>query len=468
MNSVLIINSGMIPACVGHCQLKSAFLSEGLQRHKSASDGGVLVIIPSAGLNLDNLSRCINSVLQIARPYPVRVVVVLCPISQKAMDRVRNLCDGRVYVSPLSGPFNYCRSINHGLTFLDPSDEQALFLNDDVTFFEGDVIHELRNTLDQMGWACVGPYIQYNPDVRDDTWPFEKSSAIIIRQNGPVRTNTPVSGCCAMWSRAWLDMIGPLDEEFGVGWGMDEADLCLRAIRLGGQYGRNDSVSVKHTMHATFGHEYTKYSGQAHMRSLKYFKDKYGDDVEEWGRSHHWLPLPGIHIIVTSASLNVGIQSIRERLARPMFGAHWSLSLCTHEVLSTGMVVKSVSLNSRDSIIMRPPLLLHCEPHDSRDCIRCETGDSLPSYSHYPAICIVPSGCCDRISNIPSAVAHVRDAGSAGALLGCDGTITDIQCGDLRDSLNQACGIARSHRSLLRIPSVSEGHFEYDDQKAEC
>jgi GT2 family glycosyltransferase len=455
MNSVLLINSGTIPVCLNHCQLKSAFLSEGSQRRKSVSDGGVLVIIPSAGLNLDNLSRCINSVLKTAQPYPLRVVVVLCPANPKVMDRVRNLCDGRVYISPLSGPFNYCRSINHGLTFLDPSDEQVLFLNDDVTFFEGDVINELRNTLDQMGWACVGPYIQYNPDVHDDTWPSEKSNAIIIRQSGPIRTNTPVSGCCAMWSRAWLDMIGPLDEEFGVGWGMDEADLCLRAIRLGGQYGRNDSVSIKHTMHATFGHEYTKYSGQAHMRSLKYFKEKYGDDVEEWGRSHHWLPLPKIHVIVTSASLSSlsgGIQSVRERLARSMFGAHWSLSLCTHEMLSTDVIVKSVSLNSRDNIVMRPSSLLRCEPHDCRACTGCETAGSVTSYLQYPVVCLAPSECCDRIPNIPAAIAHVRDAGFAGALLRCDGSITDIQCGDLRDSLNRVCSMARSHHRLLRIP----------------
>lgn len=252
----------------------------------------VLIIIPTAGSDLRRLEACITSVEVAADSTAFHIVLVLCPASREKERELQEHFGSRATVCALDGPFNYCRSINHGVTRARPQDAYVLFLNDDVTFVDSGAIRVLVATLAKTRWACVGPYILFNPDVHDDTWPTEKSNARIERQLAEVRTNAPVSGCCALWDRRWLERIGPLDEEFGIGWGMDEADLCLRAVRAGARYGRQDAVAIKHVMHASFGSQYTQYTGAPHMRSLRYFHQKYGNDVDEWGRSHHWDPLP--------------------------------------------------------------------------------------------------------------------------------------------------------------------------------
>lgn len=292
----------------------------------SAQDeGNILVIIPTAGNDLKRLKRCLDSLNLAAEKEKIHIVIVISPITKQKEKNVKKLCGNYAEIVSLKGTFNYCHSINEGLSRKHLQDKCVLFLNDDVTFTKRGDLSLLKKTLREQRWACIGPYINYNPFQHDSTWPKEKSSLGIPRAPGAIRTNLPVSGSCILWDIEWLNRIGKLDEEFGVGWGMDEADLCIRAVRLGARYGHQDVVAINHIMHATFESKYTKYTGPAHMRSLNYFKKKYGKEVEEWGRSHHWWPLSGIQVIISACEDPKQFKRCLDNVERDLRGFRWIL-----------------------------------------------------------------------------------------------------------------------------------------------
>jgi GT2 family glycosyltransferase len=275
----------------------------------------VLVIIPTAGNDLDRLRRCLDSVRHAAGPIKLHPVVVLSPSSVKKVRALKTACRGRASVLPLPGAFNYCRSVNEGLAQRRPEDTCALLINDDVTLTGKDDLATLVHTLRQQHWACTGPYVA--------DWHNRHSA--VPRQHGPVRTNEPVNGCCVLWDLQWLDRIGGLDEEFGRGWGLDEADACLRALRRGAQFGREDRVMVFHRGHGTFGADYTALEGPAHERNVRLFARKFGPDVGPWGQTHHWWPLPGVQVSIAAHNAARWLKRCLASVEQAMDGYRWSL-----------------------------------------------------------------------------------------------------------------------------------------------
>ncbi len=277
--------------------------------------GGVLAIIPTAGRDAQRLARCLHSLERAANGLDLQVVVVLCPATPATLRTTRKVARQRAEVIALPGPFNYCRSMNAGLLQRRAVDTCALFLNDDVTFTTPGDLVRLKQTLRAERWACVGPHIR--------GWHAQHSE--VPRSVGAIRTNEPVVGACALWDLRWLDRVGQLDEEFGVGWGMDEADLGLRVVRQGGRFGRQDAVEIEHLQHATFGREYTDYAGPAHARNLAYFTSKYGRSVASWGESHHWVPLPGVQVSISAHNAGRWFERCLESVERALAGFRWVL-----------------------------------------------------------------------------------------------------------------------------------------------
>jgi len=300
---------------------------EPLKKKKLEKEGKLFVIIPTAGDNLDMIKSCLKSVRYAYPRNNLHIILVLSPSTKRKIEELKGLLGENEEVIFLRGKFNYCRSINQGLSHKDKEDKYALFLNDDVTFTrKGDILRMIKS-LREEEWSCIGPFINYNPNRNDPTWPKEKSSAGRPRAKGAIRTNSPLSGSCFLWDIWWLDRIGRLDEGFGKGWGMDEADLCLRALRAGAKYGHEDSVAIDHIMHATFGEKYVRYTGKAHMKSLEYFKKKYGSEVEEWGKSDHWWPLPGIQVIIKIRRIKRDFESKMKNIEKDLNGFSWILVL---------------------------------------------------------------------------------------------------------------------------------------------
>ena len=387
--------------------------------------GRILVIIPTAGNNIEMVKRCLGSLRLASKREKIRIIIILSPSTTEKKKRFRRLFGKSAEIISLSGCFNYCRSINKGLSMRNKKDKYVLFLNDDVTFTNEGDIHKLKTTLVKEGWACVGPFINYNPNRHDPTWPKEKSSlGFIPKSSGAIRTNLPVSGSCSLWDLELLGRIGKLDEKFGEGWGMDEADLCLRAIRLGARYGRQDSVAINHIMHATFGEEFTRYAGPAHMKSLNYFKEKYGENIEEWGKSHHWFPLPGIQVIVFPSKNIRKFKKFLEKIENELRGFRWILLLvintsdCKSYKISKGYCEKT----NADRYIIKK---FEKEGLSKKEIVDKIVIKRLPLKERYPSIFIVDAEKGFSKNCLSELLWQIRDGGYIAGKIGSKETIAE-------------------------------------------
>ncbi|MEX0920497.1 MAG: glycosyltransferase [Candidatus Pacearchaeota archaeon] len=385
----------------------------------------ILVIIPTAGENIKMLKNCLKSLKLASQDEKIDIVIILSPSTRKKEKGLKSILGKEAKIISLRGPFNYCRSINKGLGFGDKKYGYALFLNDDVIFTKKRDLQRLKETLINEGWACIGPFINYNPDRYDPTWPKEKSSlGFIQKTSGAVRTNLPVSGSCSLWDLKWLNKIGKLDEEFGKGWGMDEADLCIRALRLGARYGRQDSVSINHIMHATFGKEFTRYSGVPHMRSRNYFKKKYGNEVEEWGKSPHWFPLPGLQVIIFPFKNKKKFKNCLNKIEKDLRGFRWILLIADDDKNElTQKIIKNHSKKtSADRLIMEK---IDNEKLSKNEILKRMVIRKNPLDKQYPAIYVVDPNKNVSDSCVRELLYKVRDGRFIAGKIGKERTIPE-------------------------------------------
>ncbi len=392
----------------------------------STDKGNILVIIPTAGNDIEMLRKCLDSLKFAASGKGIHVVIVLSPTALKKKEKLEKLFGKDAEIISLRGSFNYCRSINTGLSFRNKKDRYALFLNDDVTFTKKGDLHELKKTLRKQRWACVGPFINYNPNRYDPTWPKEKSSlGVVPRTSGAIRTNLPLSGSCSLWDLEWLDKIGKLDEEFGRGWGMDEADLCIRVLRLGARYGRQDTVTINHIMHATLGEKFTRYTGPVHMRSLNYFKKKYGKEIEEWGKSYHWFPLPGIQVIMFPCKNQRKFRDCLNKIERDLEGFRWILLVGdnTNKEIIYNTAKKHCQKNSSaDKCIIRK---FDNKKLYSKDIFKKIVIIKSPIGEQYPVIYLVDANKKIPGSYVKELLWQIRDKGILAGKIGKEKTISE-------------------------------------------
>lgn len=289
---------------------------------RSAPDrGGIRVVIPTAGTNIPRLKRCIDSVFLAADGEWVYPVVVVCPAEAGRVGAVRRAVGDSAEVMGLPGQFNYCRSINHGVGFSadgfgfrNGEVGYVLFLNDDVEFTRRGDLVMLKNTLMREDWACVGPWM-------DD---FHGRQLGKVRSSFSFPTTEPVHGACMLWTAEWLERVGPLDEKFGEGWGLDEADMCIRARNRGGRYGLDHRVTIEHERHGTFGQEYTHWAGRAAHISKRAWESKYGA-IHAWGNGKAWHPLPGVQVSLAFRNNADTLDRCVQSIIKACDGFRWCL-----------------------------------------------------------------------------------------------------------------------------------------------
>gem|GEM_PF-3404789 len=244
---------------------------------------GVFAIIPTNARDLLQLEQCLETLFRASSGIRLRTVVVVCPCEGIDENTVRGALHHGEELLFLTAPFSFGRSNNAALRLLR-NEECILFLNDDC-FFRGDTdIRLLSETLFIGGYACVGPWIEH----LNYAYELPPSSCT----NGIVHITQPLVGACVLWNTAWQKCIGLFDESFD-GYGQEEADISLRALRLGGRWVRDDRVTVDHVHHASFG----DIKGmELNIRNIRRWKEKY-PGINGWGKGPPWeenlLPLPG-------------------------------------------------------------------------------------------------------------------------------------------------------------------------------
>jgi GT2 family glycosyltransferase len=89
-------------------------------------------------------------------------------------------------------------------------------------------------------------------------------------------TNGLLAFFCAIIRREALDDVGPLSEEYGLGYGEDD-DYCIRMRQAGWKLGIANDAWVDHDHHATYkvtiGEEGMEREGQ---QGLALLREKYG------------------------------------------------------------------------------------------------------------------------------------------------------------------------------------------------
>lgn len=235
----------------------------------------VLAVIPTSGRNIRMLRQCLQSLHRAASDTILRVAIVVCPDDEKAAASIRSVIKKGETLLRLPPPFSFAHSNNAGLSLLK-NEEFVLFLNDDCFFRGSGDLKRLINTLRLQEFAYVGPWIHHRHHVAE--LPPER------RTNGIVRSARPLIGACLLWDRSWLDRTGRFDETFD-GYGMEEADLSLRVLRIGGRWGRDDRIRVDHLHHATFGS--TVKDTEPHQRNLRCWAEKH-PGIHSWGEGKPW------------------------------------------------------------------------------------------------------------------------------------------------------------------------------------
>jgi GT2 family glycosyltransferase len=272
---------------------------------------GILAIIPTAGHDATRLTRCLQSIREARGEELLRVVLVLCPTSAAVLRAIGPVAaQFEAELITLEGPFSYPRSLNAGLARRRADEHFTLLMNDDAAFTSPAGLERLVQTLRDNRWCAVGPWI--------DGWHNLDAG----RTSGCLRTNQPILGACVLWDSRWLERIGPFDERFGLGYGVDESDHHLRALRLGALWGREDRVECYHERAGSFGCDHH----EAHCQNLRTFALKYGLDVDVWGRSAHWEPLPGIHVAIAGHNVAPYIERALTSVEAALDGFRWILT----------------------------------------------------------------------------------------------------------------------------------------------
>ncbi|MCU7521612.1 MAG: glycosyltransferase [Ignavibacteria bacterium] len=280
----------------------------------SQQRGSILAIIPTTAKNKERLQRCLAALKNAANGVDLRIMLVVCPNTPEALQTAREV-DTNAAIISLDPPFNFCRSINTAISEMRADEGYALLLNDDCFFTGTQDLKKLLDTLTQNGWACVGPWL----DNRIKTEPDSN------RTYQARRVNSPIPGTCVLWDRYWLKRVGQFDLAFGKGWGLDESDYSMRCLRLGGVWGRDESVLAIHEDHQSFGDHYANINSPAYHISLTAWREKYHMDAT-WGGDPWWNPLPGIHVAIAGNNVAPWIERCLDSVERAMAGYRWILT----------------------------------------------------------------------------------------------------------------------------------------------
>jgi GT2 family glycosyltransferase len=271
--------------------------------------GGILAVIPTAGLNAARLKRCVCMLRAAAGSRPLRVVVVVSPNPGGAGLAETAVAAGDAEVVALEGPFNYPHSVNVGMS-RRRSEGYVLLLNDDAFFTATGAMERLIRTLRDERWGCIGPRL------------VEHASGSY--EGGPVVDGFPIVGACVLWEAGWLDRIGLYDETFGLGYGHDESDQTLRGRRLGMTWGLETRVQVEHENYATFGAEVVATTTEFYQRNLRRWREKWGA-IGNWGGGVEWSFLPGVQVVITGHNVAPWIGRCLESVEAALAGFRWVL-----------------------------------------------------------------------------------------------------------------------------------------------
>ena len=159
----------------------------------------------------------------------------------------------------------FAKGMNAGIRASDAP--YVCILNNDTVITEG-AFQSMLNYMDaDPGLGLIGPRTNRCETEQRSEGPGEP---------GVRYTTGLVAFFCTIIRRELLDQIGPLSEDYGLGYGEDD-DYCIRAQRAGWRLGIANDAWVWHDHHATYrvtiGEEGMEREGQ---QGLALLRERYG------------------------------------------------------------------------------------------------------------------------------------------------------------------------------------------------
>lgn len=186
------------------------------------------IVIPSN--NSARLRKCAASIIDCQPALDLKKIIVVdddaCGGWTKDDPKVRWVAGDH--------PFIYARNVNMGIEAAGTDD--VIIVGDDVRLRTPGGFDRLAETAERKNVSAVSPGI---------IGPVGNQKQV-LRTRGAVRESEfALCFVCVYLPRAWLDKVGPLDEQF-VHYGSEDLDWCWRAQSIGGRFLINDGCVVGH------------------------------------------------------------------------------------------------------------------------------------------------------------------------------------------------------------------------------
>lgn len=140
----------------------------------------------------------------------------------------------------LTHNFGFAVAVNVGLEHSET--EIVCIQNNDTVMPPGGFARLLEHMHAHPEIGLLGP-------LADNVDSAQRATAAV--PDGGLLFTSPISFFCTLLRRSVLERVGPLCEEFGIGFGEDD-DYCIRVRRAGYRVAIARDVFVHHVHHATF------------------------------------------------------------------------------------------------------------------------------------------------------------------------------------------------------------------------
>lgn len=256
----------------------------------------ISIIIPNRD-HFDDLSRCINSILEKSTYDNYEIIVVENnSTDKKIFEYYRQLSENdriRVLKYESSGDFNYSKVNNFGAS--GANGEYLLLLNNDTEVITVNWLEELLMYAQRDDVACVGAKLYY-PDKTIQ-------HAGVVLGLGTHRTAghshymqhrenlgymgrlcytqdvSAVTGACLMVKKSLFDMAGGLSEDFAVS--LNDVDFCLKLREKGYLNVFTPFAELYHYESASRGSDMQGENAERYNKESEHFREKWKQVLEK-------------------------------------------------------------------------------------------------------------------------------------------------------------------------------------------
>ncbi|WP_394128941.1 glycosyltransferase [Shewanella maritima] len=251
----------------------------------SLSLKSVDIVIPVYNA-LDDVKKCLNSVVEKDDGYLIKVLAVNDGSNQETTDWLREFSESYGTVTLIEHEINkgYTKAVNTGLRHSEA--DYVVTLNSDTIVTTGWLTSLIKCLESDSNIGIAGPLSnaaswQSVPILFDDDGAFcinqiplgltpDEFAQIVSNNSERSYPRLPfVNGFCFMIKKNVLQEVGYMDEEnFPLGYG-EENDFCIRAIKAGYELAIADDSYVFHAKSKSFGHTNRKKLSQQGALKLR-------------------------------------------------------------------------------------------------------------------------------------------------------------------------------------------------------